>query len=124
MLDRLKPAGTSKAAERAPFAGTSAPGSVFAAGFRHADERANFQTMMTAIDQASGPRQEDMEDANVQGAAFAGIPIARAATAQPHFFSDNLASLSGTLARVQSASIEMRDSGSALTETVIYRLSK
>jgi hypothetical protein len=58
--------------------------------------------------------------------------IERAAPAQagpqegrePEFFSENLASLSATLTRMDSASIVVRDLGNAVTQTVVYRLGQ
>ena len=77
---------------------------VFAAQFRHGAERGNFARMMTLIDRASPE----------------GPPGAH----EPEYFSENLASLSTSLARVDSTSIAIRDLGNAVTQTVIYRLSK
>ncbi len=79
---------------------------VSSAQFRHGAERANFARMMTLIDRAA-PAQE-------------GPPDGR----EPEYFSENLASLSASLARVDSASIVVRDLGNAVTQTVIYRLNK
>jgi hypothetical protein len=109
VLDRLKPTGA------------AAPGKVFAAGFRHSAERANFAAMMSAIDHVSAPAAEGPEEGDAGNAQ--AMP-ARAGPAAPAFFSGNIASLSDTLARLESSSIEIRDNGSALNETVIYKLSK
>ena len=79
---------------------------VFSAQFRHGAERGNFARMMTLIDRAS-PVPE-------------GPPDGR----EPEYFSENLASLSATLSRVDSTSITVRDLGNAVTQTVIYRLNK
>jgi hypothetical protein len=68
---------------------------VYAATFQHGRERANLARLMS---QMEGPRVPDRP---------------------PLFFSQNLASLSGALARVESASILVRDNG---TQTVIYKL--
>lgn len=43
---------------------------------------------------------------------------------EPLFFSENIGSLSRALARVDSASIMVRDTGPALSQTVIYRMAK
>lgn len=72
----------------------------YAAGFRHAAERGRFDTMMRFIDHA----------------------LSGADTREPLFFSENVASLSDTLSRVQSASIVVRDRGTAVSQTVTYRL--
>ncbi len=83
-------------------------GAVYAAGFRHARERQRFGKMMALMDYAGIP------------AATPGMPEAR----MPHFFSENIASLGGTLGRVESESIVVRDRGSMVSQTVVYRLSK
>jgi hypothetical protein len=41
----------------------------------------------------------------------------------PAFFSENVGSLSGTLARVASETITQRESGSSVFQTVTYRLN-
>ncbi len=64
----------------------SAPAAAYAAGFRHTPERANFGKMMALLDHSS--QQERRE---------------------PYFFSDNIGSLSRTLARVESESIVVRE---------------
>ena len=72
----------------------------YAAGFRHSLERARFAGMMRLVDHA----------------------VAGDGNREPLFFSENLASLSDTLSRVDSASIVVRDRGAAVAQTVIYRL--
>ena len=52
--------------------------------------------------------------------AIEGSPAGR----EPEYFSENLASLSTALARVDSVSIVIRDLGNAVTQTVTYRLIK
>jgi hypothetical protein len=74
----------------------------YAAGFRHGLERDRFVHMMRFIDH----------------------PVAGAENREPLFFSENIASLSETLSRVQSASIVVRDRGTAVSETLTYRLRK
>ena len=74
----------------------------YAGGFRHALERDRFVSVMRFIDHAS-PRGENRE---------------------PMFFSENLASLSNTLSRVDSASIVVRDAGATMSQTVTYRLAR
>jgi hypothetical protein len=84
----------------------ASPPATYAAEFRHAAESARFVQMMRLIDHAaSGPQPEEGER-------------------EPRFFSDNLGSLSATLARIESSSIVVRDTGPAVLETVTYRLSK
>ena len=41
----------------------------------------------------------------------------------PAFFSENVGSLSATLARVESETITRRDEGASVFQTVTYRLS-
>jgi hypothetical protein len=72
----------------------------YAAGFRHAAERGRFVSMMRLVDHA----------------------VSGSENREPLFFSENLASLSETLSRVHSASILVRDRGTAVSETVTYRL--
>lgn len=74
----------------------------YAAGFRHAAERDRFVSMMRFIDHAAAGSENR----------------------EPLFFSENLASLSGTLSRVQSASIVVRDRGTAVFQTVTYGLDR
>jgi hypothetical protein len=75
----------------------------YAAGFRHAQERENFYRLTRLIDNVNrqpGP-----------------------AGSQPQFFSDNIGSLSRTLARIQSVSIVVRDAGVSQSQTVVYDLA-
>jgi hypothetical protein len=74
----------------------------YAGGFRHALERDRFVSVMRFIDPAS----------------------ARGASRDPMFFSENLASLSSTLSRVDSASIVVRDTGATMSQTVTYRMAR
>ena len=83
-------------AARAPAGGASDV--VYAAGFRHARESANFIRMMRLIERPSSSSDEER---------------------QPLFFSDNLGSLSRTLARVDSASLVVRATG---RQTLVYKL--
>lgn len=82
----------------APRAASGTSDVVYAAGFRHARESANFIRMMRLIERPSASSGEER---------------------QPLFFSDNLGSLSRTLARVESASIVVRAGG---RQTLIYKL--
>ena len=61
----------------------------YAAGFRHALERGRFVSVMRFVDNAAAGSENR----------------------EPLFFSENLASLSDTLSRVDSASIVVRDRG-------------
>ncbi len=71
----------------------------YAAGFRHALERGRFASLTRFVDHAAA------------GSANRG----------PLFFSENLASLSDTLSSVDSASIVVRDRGTAVSQTIAYR---
>jgi hypothetical protein len=72
----------------------------YAAGFRHALERGRFVSMMRLVDNAPAESENH----------------------EPLFFSENLASLSDTLSRVEAASIVVRERGTTVSQTVIYRL--
>jgi hypothetical protein len=74
----------------------------YAAGFRHALERGRFVSMMRFVDHAAAGSENR----------------------EPLFFSENLASLSDTLSRVDSASIVVRDRGTAVSQTMTYRLAR
>jgi hypothetical protein len=74
----------------------------YAAGFRHGLERDRFVSVTRFVDHAA----------------------AGADNREPLFFSENLASLSGTLSRVESASIVVRDRGATVSETMTYRLAR
>lgn len=78
---------------------------VYAAGFRHGRERENFARMMRWMDYPA--IQSESGDAESR---------------QPRFFSENISSLSRTLARVESATVVRQRSGAAVKETVRYRL--
>jgi hypothetical protein len=123
--------------DRLGAAAPPAPAAIYTAGFRHAREKANYQQMMRALDYVSRP--EGIEDAlQARQAPEEGGEAPEAANSRvlsvqagllaprqpPRFFSDNIQSLSDTLARVQSATITIRENGAAVNETVVYRLSK
>jgi hypothetical protein len=74
----------------------------YAAGFRHALERGRFVGMMRFVDNA----------------------VAGSENRAPLFFSENVASLSHTLSRVESASIVVRDRGTTVSQTMTYRLAR
>jgi hypothetical protein len=91
---------------------SNAPGKdngVYAAGFRHAAQRGDIARMTHLIE---APLAQQFGGAEGPGGH------------EPWFFSENLASLSQSLARVESESILVRDRGPLLSQTVIYRLSK
>jgi hypothetical protein len=74
----------------------------YSAGFRHTLERGRFVGLMRFVDNA----------------------VAGSDNRQPLFFSENLASLSDILSRVDSASIVVRDLGTTVTQTMTYRLAR
>ena len=73
----------------------------FVAEFDHRHERNNFARLVTLIDRP---------DMNASGGAR-----------QPQFLSENIASLSATLAAVSSEKIVVRDSGDRVFQTVTYQ---
>ncbi|HXE89454.1 MAG TPA: hypothetical protein VNK82_00670 [Terriglobales bacterium] len=78
---------------------------VYAAGFRHGRENENFARMMRWMDYpAIHAESGDAE------------------SRPPRFFSENIASLSQALARVESATVVRRRSAAAVRESVRYRL--
>jgi hypothetical protein len=76
----------------------------YAAGFRHERERHNYAVWMSQLNMVRSP-------ANQSGAE----PI--------DFLSQNLVSLSETLARIRSASIQVTAQGEAMKQTVVYELA-
>jgi hypothetical protein len=78
----------------------------FVAGFDHQRERENFARLAAVVDRPDG---------SVSG----GIGPER----QPQFFSENIASLSSTLARISSEKIVVRNAGDRVLQTVTYEWS-
>ena len=78
------------------------PPFTYTAAFHHAAERGRFLAMTRLIDYSDAQGQEH----------------------EPNFFSENLASLSGVLGRVESSNMTALDLGTTLSETVTYRLAK
>ena len=82
-------------------------GVVYTARFAHAQERATYTKMLHLIEQSDNrARNED---------AGGRVPL---------FFSENIASLSAALARYNALSIEVRDTGKALQQTVVYSIGR
>jgi len=79
---------------------------LFAAGFEHTRERDNFVRLTSLLDRSGG------EAGTSSGAGHI-----------PEFFSENIASLSATLAGVTSEKIVNRDSGDKVLQTVVYEWS-
>jgi hypothetical protein len=81
----------------------STSGARYAAGYRHSAELPNFVKMMRLIDN----------------------PLAKQTTGdppEPAFFSGNIGSLGQALARIESESIVVHDTGSIVTQNVVYKL--
>jgi hypothetical protein len=97
-------------AGEAGTAGTSpalGAGVVYAAGFAHAQERIGYLKMLRLMDQVPAWMSQGNPDQ----------------ARPPLFFAENLASLSSTLQRLTNVSVVVRDTGSALQQTVVYRMS-
>jgi len=77
---------------------------IYAAGFRHERERHNFAVWMRQLNTVRSP-------ANQSGAE------------QIDFLSQNIVSLSDTLARIRSATIQVTEQGEAMKQTVVYELT-
>ena len=86
-----------------PANSPSTSGARYAAAYRHSNELPNFIKMMRLIDN----------------------PLAKQTAGdapEPAFFSGNIASLGQTLARIGSESIVVHDTGSIVTQYVVYKL--
>jgi hypothetical protein len=83
------------------------PPAMFVAEFNHQRERNNFARLTGVVD------RPDMNPSE-------GVVGQR----QPQFFSENIASLSATLASVSSQKIVVRDAGDKVLQTVTYRWSQ
>ena len=81
---------------------------VFLAGFNHAHERANFARFSNVIDR---PQSNPYGDNPNNAPGF---------ERRPQFFSENMASLSSTLAGVSAERITVRSEGDKLLQTVTY----
>jgi hypothetical protein len=80
---------------------------MFLAGFGHKQERAHFASLTTVID-----RPETGTDNVPRG------------NRQPQFLSENITSLTSTLAAVSSEAIVVRDAGDRVLQTVTYQWSQ
>ena len=87
-------------------AAPSSRNATYAAGFCHAGERQNLSRMVRWMDFPSLPAEPSA--AGTEGR-------------EPAFFSQNMASFSSTLGRVESSSILVRDSGPTVSQTVVYK---
>jgi hypothetical protein len=79
----------------------------FLAGFNHQRERANFARFTGLVDRPN-----------------VGMPEAQNAERQQQFFSENMGSLSRTLAGVSAERIELRSEGGKVRQTVTYKWSE
>jgi len=86
----------------------AATGAWYAAGFAHSRETGNFIKMTRSIENTGTGFSSNPEHGN---------DSAR----QPKFFSDNIGSLSQTLKRVESETIEVHDLGDRETQIVRYK---
>ena len=84
----------------------STKGATYAAGFCHAAERENLARMVRWMDFPLLPAEPAGQGAGGR---------------EPAFFSQNMASFSSTLSRVESSSILVRDSGPTVSQTVVYK---
>lgn len=89
-----------------PSGAPSSQGATYAAGFCHAGERENLARMVRWLDFPSRPAESSGEGSEGR---------------EPAFFSQNMASFSSTLGRVESSSILVRDSGPTVAQTVVYK---
>jgi hypothetical protein len=80
---------------------------VLVAGFDHKREKDNFARLVAIVD------RPDLNPSDIIGTER-----------QPQFFSENIASLSTTLAAVSSEKIVVRDAGDKVLETVTYQWSQ
>ena len=88
---------------------------VFVAGLNHARERANFARFADVVDRP-----------NLRQSNFPGNPpgMGREMEREPQFFSENMASLSFTLAAVSTERITVRTEGDRILQTVTYEWSQ
>ena len=88
-------------------------GAWYYAGFAHPKESGNFIKITRSI-----------ENTGISSGAAANPEQGNDSARQPKFFSDNIGSLSKTLRRVESESIEVHDLGDRETQIVRYTWSK
>jgi len=97
-----RPAANSRATE-------ASQNPVYAAGFRHSAEREKIAQMMRLIEMPLPGEYVGLADEEGR---------------EPLFFSENLASLSQSLERIESESLVIEDRGPQLVQSVTYRLKK
>ena len=94
-------------------ASSPAQGVTYAAVFRHSQrEQRNLRNIVARLDSA-GPVSRDRQSGEDNGEPATGQA--------PHFFSGNMESLSRTFANVSQESIEEKDQGDLVTQTVRYQ---
>lgn len=81
----------------------------YAAGFRHARERANYDRVMSALDFASN--------------ASNGFGFTMNSSTAPPFFSGNIASLSAVLSRLEEVQITEQKEGAATIQKTLYKIA-
>ena len=86
---------------------------VFVAGLNHERERANFARFADVVDRP-----------NLRQSNFPGNPPGMNMEREPQFFSENMASLSSTLAGVSTERITVRTEGDKMLQTVTYEWSQ
>jgi hypothetical protein len=89
---------------------------VFVAGLNHSRERANFARFAGVVD------RPNLAQSNVPGMGGPGMGVL--SERQPQFFSENMASLSSTLADVSTERITVRPEGDRILQTVTYEWSQ
>jgi hypothetical protein len=89
---------------------------VFVAGLNHSRERANFARFAGVVD------RPNLAQSNVPGMGVPGMGVL--GERQPQFFSENMASLSSTLAGVSTERITVRPEGDRILQTVTYEWSQ
>jgi hypothetical protein len=87
-------------------AAPSGQGAAYTASFMWNTQLAPYTKMMRLLDNSRGTES------------------AEGTQREPWLFSENVASLGRTLNRVQTASIVVHDTGGAVPQTVIYRLTR
>jgi hypothetical protein len=83
----------------------SAPAARYAAAYRHSTELPNFVKMMRLIDNPLSKQTTEGDE-----------------PPEPVFFSGNIGSLGQALSRIDSESIVVHDTGSMVTQNVVYKL--
>ncbi len=83
----------------------------YLARVRIASEREHFVEIMKFLDHVSVQQTSTTQTEEAE-------------TREPYFFSENIASLSRVLRRLESVEIQVADGGTALNQRVVYHLTK